>query len=196
MSERRFQDRMRTRRANEILAACEHQLVRRGCIGLTIDDVAPAVGIAKGTVYLHFPGRDVLILTTLRRASERVGRLLQRCQSLVAATDPIEFLGSFAKAAARLAATAQTAAGRRCLAYPCCFSHSVCPYAAADGVLPLLLERVAALDPRWRKGFSNPERPIRPLLFLFLGPGEPSTLPEREHYIDLVVELLRRPGGG
>jgi AcrR family transcriptional regulator len=39
---------------------------------MTMDDVSRQVGIGKGTIYLHFPGKEELILSHIDRIAERL----------------------------------------------------------------------------------------------------------------------------
>lgn len=55
-----------------ILDATDQLLARYGYKKMTIDDLAQAVGIGKGTVYLHFPSKEELILCHIDRIVERV----------------------------------------------------------------------------------------------------------------------------
>jgi AcrR family transcriptional regulator len=59
-----------------ILDAVDVLLAKYGYKKMTMEDVARQVGIGKGTVYLHFPGKEELILSHIDRIAERlVGRL-------------------------------------------------------------------------------------------------------------------------
>ncbi|WP_116244172.1 TetR/AcrR family transcriptional regulator [Nocardiopsis sp. FIRDI 009] len=58
----------RVRRAERILDAAGELLVSWGYPRITIEDVARRAGIGKGTVYLHFPTKEVLFLAVLLRA--------------------------------------------------------------------------------------------------------------------------------
>jgi AcrR family transcriptional regulator len=66
----------RERRAARILDAAGDLLVTWGYPKITIEDVARRAGVGKGTVYLHFPTKEVLFLVVLLRAqSELTGHL-------------------------------------------------------------------------------------------------------------------------
>lgn len=61
-----------------ILDAVDVLLAKFGYKKMTMDDVARQVGIGKGTIYLHFPGKEELILSHIDRIAERlVGRLTE-----------------------------------------------------------------------------------------------------------------------
>jgi AcrR family transcriptional regulator len=55
-----------------ILDAVDVLLARYGYKKMTMDDVARQVGIGKGTIYLHFPGKEELVLAHIDRIAERV----------------------------------------------------------------------------------------------------------------------------
>lgn len=48
-------------RRNQIVAAATQVLVERGLRATTVDAVAAAAGVAKGTVYLYFASKDELV---------------------------------------------------------------------------------------------------------------------------------------
>ncbi len=54
-------------RAGRILDAASTLTLRWGYQKTTIDDIARAAGVAKGTIYLHWKSRDALFLALLRR---------------------------------------------------------------------------------------------------------------------------------
>lgn len=75
-------------RADQILDAAGALLLRMGYRKVTIDDVARATGIGKGTVYLHWRNKERLFEALLQRESvELLEELLARLQE-----DPAEIL--------------------------------------------------------------------------------------------------------
>ena len=54
---RERRDLERERRRAEIVQAAEHVFATRGFDGATMEEVAEAVRIAKGTIYLYFPSK-------------------------------------------------------------------------------------------------------------------------------------------
>ncbi|BDP41662.1 hypothetical protein DAETH_16310 [Deinococcus aetherius] len=61
----------------QILDRAEALLTARGYAGMSMDDVARAAGLTKGTLYHHFPeGKDALILAVGHRSLERHGDAL------------------------------------------------------------------------------------------------------------------------
>ena len=63
------------RRKDEILDAAQHLFTTKGFQATTVEDVLAAVGIAKGTLYYHFAGKDEvlrgLILRTVNRMADQ-----------------------------------------------------------------------------------------------------------------------------
>lgn len=55
-----------------ILDAVDALLAKYGYKKMTMDDVAREVGIGKGTIYLHFVGKEELVLAHIDRIAERV----------------------------------------------------------------------------------------------------------------------------
>jgi AcrR family transcriptional regulator len=60
-----------------ILDAVDGLLARFGYRKMTMDDVAREVGIGKGTIYLHFPSKEELVLAHIDRIAETVVRKLR-----------------------------------------------------------------------------------------------------------------------
>jgi AcrR family transcriptional regulator len=55
-----------------ILDAVDVLLAKFGYKKMTMDDVARQAGIGKGTIYLHFPGKEELILSHIDRIADRI----------------------------------------------------------------------------------------------------------------------------
>jgi AcrR family transcriptional regulator len=70
-----------------ILDAVDTLLARYGFRKMTMDDVARQVGIGKGTIYLHFPGKEELILSHIDRIA---GRAAERLQEIAVSTGSYE----------------------------------------------------------------------------------------------------------
>src|SRR5690348_11406316 len=62
-----FKERVKQEREQEILQAARDVFAERGFEKASIDDIAERVGIGKGTVYLHFAGKEDLLLALMRR---------------------------------------------------------------------------------------------------------------------------------
>ena len=61
-------------REQQILDAAEDLIVRLGYDKITMSDVAEAVGISRGIVYLHFDSKEKLFEALLTREIERYGK--------------------------------------------------------------------------------------------------------------------------
>ena len=68
-----------------ILDAADRLLARSGYKKMTVEDLAHEVGIGKGTIYLHFPSKEEVVLSHVDRIVERVKAELRR---LAAADGP------------------------------------------------------------------------------------------------------------
>lgn len=65
-----------------ILDATDVLLSRNGYKKMTIDDLAAAVGIGKGSVYLHFPSKEEIVLSHIDRIIERLKGELKKIAAL------------------------------------------------------------------------------------------------------------------
>jgi AcrR family transcriptional regulator len=68
---RSLKDRQREERERLILEAAEELLAEKGYHEMSIDEIAARVGVSKGTVYLHFPSKEELVLAYLERGMRR-----------------------------------------------------------------------------------------------------------------------------
>jgi AcrR family transcriptional regulator len=64
-----------------ILDAAERLLGRFGYRKMTVDDIAAEAGIGKGTVYLSFPSKEEVVLSTVDRIVDRVCRAMEEAAS-------------------------------------------------------------------------------------------------------------------
>src|SRR5215471_15094292 len=64
---RSLKERQRQERAALILQAAEEVLAEKGYHDTSMDEIAARVGVAKGTVYLHFPSKEDLVFALLER---------------------------------------------------------------------------------------------------------------------------------
>src|SRR5579859_953804 len=62
-----LRERQRQERERLILRAASDLFVERGYHDTSMDDIATRVGIAKGTVYLHFASKEDLTLALLEQ---------------------------------------------------------------------------------------------------------------------------------
>ena len=72
---------------NLILDAVDVLLARFGYRKMTMEDVARQVGIGKGTIYLHFPSKQELVLSHIDRIAETV---ILKLRDQAASPDPVE----------------------------------------------------------------------------------------------------------
>jgi AcrR family transcriptional regulator len=59
-------------RTREILAAARKLLEQRGLEAMTMEEIATAAGVAKGTLYLYFQSKDELILAMISQVGENI----------------------------------------------------------------------------------------------------------------------------
>ena len=116
----RFKDRVREWREQAILQAVGELLSERGCIALTMDDVARRVGVAKGSLYLHTPTRNDLVAQLLDRWLDEVP---------VPPTPPKQNeREAVASICAALFSDAPRSESAPTVAFPCCLHISPCPH--------------------------------------------------------------------
>ena len=70
-----------------ILDAVDALLARYGYGKMTMEDVAKQVGIGKGTIYLHFPSKEELVLAHIDRIA---GTVVRKLEELAGSSDPID----------------------------------------------------------------------------------------------------------
>jgi AcrR family transcriptional regulator len=59
-------------RTREILAAARRVMARHGMELAPMEEIAAAAGVAKGTVYLYFPSKDLLIQSLITQVGENM----------------------------------------------------------------------------------------------------------------------------
>jgi TetR/AcrR family fatty acid metabolism transcriptional regulator len=64
---RSLKERQREERGALILQAAEAVLAEKGYHDTSMDEIASRVGIAKGTIYLHYPSKDDLVIALFAR---------------------------------------------------------------------------------------------------------------------------------
>ena len=75
---------------DDILDATNSLLARYGYRKMTMDDLAAEAGIGKGSIYLHFPSKAEVVLSTIDRL---VDRLIRRLEEIAAGPGgPVERL--------------------------------------------------------------------------------------------------------
>ncbi|MDO9530787.1 MAG: TetR/AcrR family transcriptional regulator [Deltaproteobacteria bacterium] len=79
-------------RTKEILAAAQQVMELRGVEAATMDEIAAAAGVAKGTLYLYFQGREDLVQAIMSQVCET---LLRDLEGIVeSSSSPTEKLGA------------------------------------------------------------------------------------------------------
>src|SRR5262245_25077034 len=73
-------------RCSEILVAARKVFAEKGFADATVDDIADAAGLAKGTLYLYFPSKRELYLGALKTG---ITELVERSRSGMAAASGI-----------------------------------------------------------------------------------------------------------
>ncbi len=62
-----LKEKQRQEREQLIIQAAEEVLQEKGYYETSMDEIAARVGIAKGTIYTHFPGKEELVLAIFKR---------------------------------------------------------------------------------------------------------------------------------
>jgi len=75
---RLLKEQWRQARAELILDEAEKLLAEKGYHDTSIDEIAARAGVAKGTLYQHFPSKEALIMALLERNVELLEQTLQR----------------------------------------------------------------------------------------------------------------------
>ncbi len=76
-----FRAQMHQAREDAIITAVNRLLAEKGFDAMTVDEVATAAGIAKASVYKHFPGKEDL-------AAAAMVRVMRRAQAFLAGLPP------------------------------------------------------------------------------------------------------------
>lgn len=83
LARRSFREQMHSAREDAIVQAVNRLLAEKGFDAMTVDDVAAEVGIAKASLYRHFPSKEDL-------AAEAMVRTLERAQAFLDGLDASE----------------------------------------------------------------------------------------------------------
>ena len=79
---RSLKEKQRGEREALILQAAEEVLMEKGYYETSIDEIAARVGIAKGTVYLHFPSKEDLVIAIFERDMQQLLQYIDTTMSL------------------------------------------------------------------------------------------------------------------
>jgi AcrR family transcriptional regulator len=69
-----LREKQRQEREELILQAAEEVFEEKGYYETSMDEIAARVGIAKGTIYTHFPGKEELVFAIFKRNIEQLFR--------------------------------------------------------------------------------------------------------------------------
>src|ERR1700686_5469839 len=67
---RSLKEKQRQERKRLILKGAEEVLMEKGYYESSMDEIAARVGVAKGTVYLHFPSKEDMVFALFERELE------------------------------------------------------------------------------------------------------------------------------
>lgn len=73
-------DTNRKARTEGLLEAAQELFLTGGIEGVSIDDITRQAGVAKGSFYRYFPGKEELVRALLAPARERVVSAFERCE--------------------------------------------------------------------------------------------------------------------
>lgn len=93
-SKRSFREQMHIAREDAIVSAVNRLLAEKGFDAMTVDEVAAEVGIAKASLYKHFPSKEDLAAAAMVAVMHRTLAFLD---SLDTAQPPIELLKQVAR---------------------------------------------------------------------------------------------------
>src|ERR1700734_3759131 len=85
-----LKDRQRQMRENAILDAAHSLLSEKGYQGMTMDDLAARVGMAKGSLYQHFRSKEDLIAVALVSFMDRITNYIDTLPSTQPAIERIK----------------------------------------------------------------------------------------------------------
>ena len=87
---RSLKEKQRQEREALILQAAEEVLLEKGYHETSIDEIAARVGIAKGTVYLHFPSKEDLVIALFEHEMQQLLQYIDSMESQLTAWGKIE----------------------------------------------------------------------------------------------------------
>ena len=92
-----FRARMHLAREDAIVSAVNRLLAEKGFESMTVDEVAAEVGIAKASLYKHFPSKEDLAAAAMVRVMDRARAFLDALQGNAAGARPIDQLRAVAR---------------------------------------------------------------------------------------------------
>lgn len=97
LPKRSFRAQMLLAREDAIVSAVNRLLAEKGFDAMTVDEVAAEVGIAKASLYKHFPSKEDLAAAAMVRVMDRARAFLDKLESAPAGTRPIDQLRAVAR---------------------------------------------------------------------------------------------------
>ncbi|MBW0171127.1 MAG: TetR/AcrR family transcriptional regulator [Hydrogenophaga sp.] len=88
---------MHLAREDAIVSAVNRLLAEKGFDAMTVDEVAAEVGIAKASLYKHFPSKEDLAAAAMVRVMDRARAFLDKLHDAPAGTRPIDQLKAVAR---------------------------------------------------------------------------------------------------
>ncbi len=76
-----FKEREKLRREEAILAEAKALFASKGFNNVTLEEVAERVGVAKGTIYLHFASKDDLLMAILGKKQQKLLQMLDEAKN-------------------------------------------------------------------------------------------------------------------
>ncbi len=115
-----WKEKQRQEREALILQVAEEVLMEKGYYETSIEEIAARVGIAKGTVYLHFPSKEDLVFAIFERDMQKLAEFIDATvSSSITARGKLEAIlqftygGLFSRRMQLLSSLANTAELRR-----------------------------------------------------------------------------------
>lgn len=93
---RSFREQMHQAREDAIVAAVNRLLAEKGFEAMTVDEVAAEVGIAKASLYKHFPSKEDLAAAAMVKVMQRAQAFLDALQARAGLT-PLQRLREVAR---------------------------------------------------------------------------------------------------
>lgn len=76
--QRRLREQLHQKRSELILEVAEEILIRKGYHNASMDEIAAHAGVAKGTLYQHFPTKEDLFFALIEQALTRFEQVVQQ----------------------------------------------------------------------------------------------------------------------
>ncbi len=94
---RSFRAQMHLAREDAIITAVNRLLAEKGFEAMTLDQVAAEVGIAKASLYKHFPSKEDLAAAAMVRVMDRARAFLDKLEGEAAGARPLDQLKAVAR---------------------------------------------------------------------------------------------------